>query len=361
MFFTILIVFLSIISLLVIHEFGHFIVAKRFGVRVEEFGVGYPPRLFGKKLGGTLYSVNLLPFGAFVRVPGEIGEGGNPGSFSGKPVWQRMLIVAAGALSFWIVASILLTFTFMIGVPQAISDDEEGPLIDPRVQIVALNPGSPAKDAGIRIGDIVRQIKSNGSSFEIEKVKEVQDLADIHRGKEITLTIQRGSEMLDVNLVPRVSPPIGEGSMGVALARTSLKSYSIWQAPKEALLSTVDLTKQIVLGWYGVLVSLFSGQGVPKGVEFVGIIGIGSMMTQAFQVGISYFLQYIALISLYLAVMNILPIPALDGGKIIFLVIEKLKGGPVNRKVEQGITTFFFMSMLVLMVWVMIKDIIRIF
>ncbi len=355
MILTILIAVFSIISLLVIHEFGHFIVAKKFGVKVEEFGIGYPPRLFGKKIGQTLYSINLIPFGAFVKIPGEGGEKSSLEDyqrFVGKPVWQRSLILLGGVVSFWIVAAILLSIVFSIGAPVAISDTEPGPLINPKVQILAVAPDSPAEKAGIKVGDTIK---------EFNKVKEVQEFTEEHKGKVVTLTIERGKEVFEVSLTPRRSPPEGEGAMGVALVRTAEKSFPWWQSPIKGIEATINLSGAIVAGWGEILAGLLKAEGLPKGVQLVGPIGIGSLITQAAQAGVNYFLQFIAMIAVYLAIFNILPIPVLDGGKLLFLGMEKVKGRPVNQKIEQNITSAFFVLFIALMIWVTIKDIIRLF
>lgn len=362
---TILIVFISIIGLLVIHEFGHFIIAKKFGVKVEEFGVGYPPRLFGKKFGETLYSLNLLPFGAFVKIHGE--EGGevsleNYRSFAGKPIWQRILIILGGVASFWIVAAVLLSIVFNIGTSQVISDEENGSLINPRVQIVAIAPDSPAETAGIMAGDTVIKVKSQESEVRsVDKVIEIQEFTEKYKGEEVVLTIERGKDVFETSLIPRASPPEGEGAMGIGLVRTAEKSYSWWQAPIKGIEATFNFTVAIIAGWGQILGNLIQGEGLPKGVQLVGPVGIGSLMVQAAQVGVSYFLQFIAIISIYLAIFNILPIPALDGGKLVFLIIEKIKGRPVNQKIEQSVTAGFFLLLIGLMIWVTIKDIVNLF
>jgi regulator of sigma E protease len=360
----VLIALFSIIALLVLHELGHFLVAKKFGVRVEEFGVGYPPRLFGKKIGDTVYSVNLLPFGAFVKIPGEGGEKSSLEDyrrFAGKPAWQRALILFGGVASFWIVAAILLSVVFAIGTPQAISDEEAGPLINPKVQILSVAPDSPAVTAGINTGDVILKMKAEAEEMGVEKVVEVQDFTERHKGEEVLLTIGRGKEIFETSLIPRVSPPEGEGAIGVALVRTADKSYPWYQAPLKGIEATLNLTVAVVVGWAKILGSLIQGEGMPAGVQMVGPIGIGSLLTRAAQVGLSYFLQFIAIISIYLAVFNILPIPALDGGKLVFLGIEKLRGRPVNQNVEQKITATFFFLLLSLIIWVTIKDIINLF
>lgn len=364
MFFTILIVFFSIIGLLALHEFGHFVVAKRLGVKVEEFGLGYPPRIFGRKMGETVYSLNLLPFGAFVKILGEEGEENveSQRSFSNRPFWQRVSIIVGGVVSFWLAAVILLTAVFIMGVPEVISDDEQANLINPKVQILSVASQSPAEEAGIEMGDTIIKVKSQKSEVKsVDRVIEVQDFTEENRGEEVILTIQRGNKAFDVFLVPRVSPPKNEGAMGVALVRTAEKSYSIWQAPLMGVERTANLTGQVVIGWVQILKSLIGGEGLPQGVKFVGPIGIGTLLTQAVQVGINYFLQFIAIIAVYLAVLNILPIPALDGGKLLFLFVEKIKGRPINQRIEQKITGAFFIMLLMVMVWVTIKDIVNLF
>ena len=337
-------------ALLILHEFGHFIIAKKFGVDVEEFGVGYPPRLFGKKFKGTLYSLNLIPFGAFVKIKGEQGGIEDARSFNGKPIWQRCLIIIGGVASFWLVAMILLSIVFAMGVSQAIPDDEEA--INAKVQIVGITANSPAEQAGLKVGDTIK---------EFTKVKEVQEFTEKYKGQEVVLTIERQGEVLDVSLTPRISPPEGQGAMGIALVRTVEKSYPWYLAPIKGIEACVSLTGSIITGLFQVFAGLVTGNGLPPGSQLMGPIGIGSMMTQAVQIGTAYYLQFIALISIYLAIFNILPIPALDGGKLIFLGIEAIRRKPVSQKIEQNITGFFFLLLIFLLVFITFKDIQRLF
>lgn len=349
---TILIVFFSLILLIILHELGHFLVAKKFGVKVEEFGIFLPPRLYGRQFGETIYSINLIPFGAFVRVQGEEGDVSleDIRSFSNKPIWQRVLIVVGGVVAFWVVAAVLLSFIMWLGFPVAVSDEDNGSLINPRVQIAQVSQGSPAESAGLRVGDTILQF---------DKVKEVRDFTEQYKGEEITLTIERGKEVFDVALIPRVSPPEGEGAMGVALARVAEKSYPWYQAPIKGIEATFRLTGAIITGLAGLLGRLITGQGLPPGAQLMGPVGIGALLTQFVQLGIAQYLHFIAVISIYLAIFNILPIPALDGGKLIFLGIEKIKGRPVNHKIEQRVTAFFFAFLLLMIVLVTVRDIAR--
>jgi len=370
-----------------LHEFGHFVIAKKCGVKVEEFGIGYPPRIIGKKIGQTFYSLNLLPFGAFVKIQGEEGrdarasrEAGAPvlgiesaQSFSEKPIWQRASIVLGGVVSFWLISAILLSIVFGLGVSQAISDEAEAK--NPKVQIVAIVSGSPAEKAGIRLGDTIASLKLkmknekpapyqnevSGAGLKITKIKEVQEFTNLHKGEEIILTIQRGKEIFDVSLIPRVSPPEGEGAMGVGLIRTTLTNYPWYLSPIKGIEASLNLTASIGSGLIEVFGNIVRGKGLPPGVQLMGPVGMGSLMTQVAQLGVSYYLQFVASISICLAIFNILPIPALDGGKLLFLAIEKIRKKPVSPKIEQNITGGFFTVLVALMIWVTIKDIIRLF
>ena len=180
-----------------------------------------------------LFRSNLLPFGAFVKIKGEEGGIEDVRSFSTKPIWQRALIVSGGVVSFWLVAAILLGIVFGLGVPQSISDDIEAN--NPKVQIIAIVSNSPAEEAGIKIGDTIKEFSiTEHPEIEaeiVDKVGQVQEFTERHKGSEITLTIERGKKVFDTTLVPRVSPPEGEGEMGVALTRTTLVRYPWYLAP----------------------------------------------------------------------------------------------------------------------------------
>lgn len=359
MFLAIIIAFISLMGLLILHELGHFILAKKFGVRVDEFGIGYPPRIFGKKIGETIYSINLLPFGAFVKLPGEIGKAEDPKSFSSQSVLKRALIVFGGVLSFWLMAAILFSVVFNLGAPTAIGDDVKSNLVDPKVQIAAISADSPAKAAGLKPGDTIKQLTINNRQLTINKVKEIQDLTEQYKGEEIILTIQRGSEVFDVSLIPRVSPPSGEGPMGVALVRTSIKSYPWYQAPWQGILTTFNMTGAVVQGYGQAIKNLIGGK--PTGVELMGPVGVFNLFTQVSQLGVSYFLQFVGMIAIYIAIFNVLPIPAVDGGKLLFLGIEAIRRKPISEKVEQNVTAAFFALLLIMMIWVTIKDVSRLF
>jgi len=247
-----------------------------------------------------------------------------------------------------------------LGAPVSISDEENGSLREPKVQIAAIASDSPAERGGIKPGDTIVKIKNQKSKIKnINKVKEVQEFTNLHRGEEITLTIERGKEVFEVSLVPRVSPPEGEGPMGMALVRTAIKSYPWYQAPIQGIIATWNLTVAVVQGWVQALVSATKGE--PTGVQLMGPVGIIDLFAQVGQLGVNYFLHFLAVISIYLALFNILPIPALDGGKLVFLGIEAVRKRPISSRTEQQITTIFFVLLFALMILATIKDVSRLF
>jgi regulator of sigma E protease len=352
--------FFSLIALVTLHEFGHFIVAKRFGVKVEEFGIGYPPRLFGKKIGETIYSINLLPFGAFVKMPGEIEHLEDSRSFFQKPVWQRMLIVAAGVISFWIMAAILFSVVMGLGAPTAIPDDQTLGIENPKVQIAAIAKDSPAQIAGIKIGDNIIEISAPSiGMIKINKVGQLQQITNAHKGQEITFKIERGKDVFDANIIARENPPQGEGPLGVSLVRVAILHYPWWQLPWRGIAAAFNLTIAVILGYWNAISNVI--HHVPSGVELTGPVGIVSMFAQAGKLGINYFLQFCGMIAVYVAIFNILPIPSVDGGKLLFLVIEAIRKKPISQKIEQIVTTIFFSLLILVMIFVTAKDVIKLF
>ena len=354
----IVIAFFSLIALMAIHELGHFIVAKKFGIKVEEFGIGYPPRVFSKKVGDTVYSLNLLPFGAFVRLPEE-NTVEEKDKFSKQPIWKRALVILAGVISFWLIAMILLSAVYTLGTRISVDDDAAKNLIDVRVQITGVSKRSPAEAAGLIAGDAIIKLEADGLSQETAKVIEVQEFIANHLGQPVIMTIGRADKQFTIEVVPRQAPPANEGAMGISLARTAFERYPWYLAIWQGITTTWLLTKGILIGYYQAIVNLLTHQ--PTGIEAVGPVGIASMVSQAGKLGLAYFLQIIAMISVYMAIFNALPIPIADGGKFFFLIIESWRKKPLNQEVEQKIDIAFFAVLLALMLFVTVKDIIKLF
>ncbi len=354
-----IIIFILILGLLIfVHEFGHFIAAKRAGAKVEEFGLGLPPRIFGVKRGETIYSLNWLPIGGFCKILGEGGEKKNdPRSMASKSIGQRAKIFAAGVSMNFALAVVLLIIGYTIGLPSIIKDDQVGTVRDPKVQIVEVVKDSPAEKAGLKVGDAIIELKVKSEKLKVDEVEKFQELIKAHQGKEVILGIKRGDEELEIAAVPRENFPEGQGPLGIGLAETGIVSYPIHKAIWMGITSTINLTITIIFLFGGLLWSLIStGTG---NIDVAGPVGIAVLTGQVAQMGFIYVLQFTALISINLALINIFPFPGLDGGHLLFLAIEKIKGRPVRREVLNTINNIGFILLMLLILAVTFRDFAR--
>lgn len=360
-----IIVFILVLGLLVfVHEFGHFITAKRAGIKVEEFGFGFPPKIFSIKKGETIYSLNLLPIGGFVKIYGENGrkKGDDPDkgrAFYSQPIWRRVVILVAGVTMNFILAAFLLGIGHWIGLPTIIQDGQVSDFNDAKVQIIQIVHDSPADISGVRIGDSVKELRIGNHRVEINTIVQAQEFAHANKGQEMVIIIQRGDQIFEKSILARASYPENEGPLGIALAQTATVSYSWYKAIWMGFLSALTLVWVIVVALSGLIWQLLtSGQAMMEGG---GPVYIFNLTGQAAQLGFIYVLQFTAILSINLAIINILPFPALDGGRLVFLLIEKIKGSPVSQKIE-GIThTAGFIILIMLMVAITWRDIIRVF
>ena len=331
------VIFLSI--LILVHELGHFLIAKKFGLLVEEFGFGLPPRIFRRKIGETIYSLNALPFGGFVKIFGENNLEkweSRERSFIGLKIWQRAAILFAGVFFNFLLGWVAVSIVFSIGVPSA-------------VVITEVVKNSPAAEIGLMAGD-----KLEGENL---TTKSVIDFINEHRGQKIDLKIERSGKIIDFVATPRLNPPEGEGALGIGLVDTGLPRKSILASFWEGLKTSLEMIKIIALAIMNLIGKAFLGKASLE--QVTGPIGIVKITAQAGSLGLVYLLHLLALISLNLAVINILPFPALDGGRLFFLMIEKIKGSPINPKIEKVANAFGFALLIFLMVIITIKDIIR--
>lgn len=357
-----LLVFIIVLSILVlVHEFGHFYVAKKSDMRVEEFGFGFPPRIFGIKKGETIYSVNWIPFGGFVRVYGEGGEGkDDPRSFVSKPISQRAKVIVAGVVMNLLLAMVLLGLGNWMGLRIGLLDNQISEQAkDVKIQILQIASDSPAQAAGLRSLDEILALGFNGEFIKPEKIEDVQKFVKKYTGKEIQIKVLRNKKEITFNLTPRVNPPQGQGAIGISLAKTGIISYPWYEAIWRGIYDTIIMTANISIAFVILIKNLIIDSSLVSGVS--GPIGIAVLSGQAASLGIRYLLQFIALLSINLAILNIIPFPALDGGRLLLLLIEKIKGSSINKKTENFINAMGFALLIAFMVWITIKDIVKFF
>ncbi|MBI2121931.1 MAG: site-2 protease family protein [Candidatus Sungbacteria bacterium] len=353
---TLILIIVVISILILVHEWGHFYSARRLGIKVEEFGFGFPPKVFSRVKNGITYSFNLLPFGGFVRIFGEHGEGeGETDSFISRPPWQRFIILGAGVFMNLVLAWVFFSAGSVAGVPR-LSDDEN--LSGVPVSIIGVMPDSPAMQAGIRFGDAIFELRSRDISLRVETEDDVRDFVAAYRGEEITMVLKRGSEIREVFLRPRVNVPEGEGPIGVALGRIEFIKTSWYLAPIEGGRVLVRTVSATVSGFWELIRELAVSGRAPVAVS--GPVGIFFVADDTRSLGVTYFLQFIGILSVNLAILNFLPIPALDGGRVLFLVIEKIKGSRVDPRVENMIHAAGFVLLVVLMILVTYRDVVKI-
>lgn len=347
-------VFFIIFSLLVlVHEFGHFLAAKKAGIRVEEFGLGYPPRLVSIKYGKTLYSINLLPFGGFVKLYGEEGEvekGKSPKrAFFAQSKKKRIAVLLAGVLANFLLGIACFSFIYTrVGIPTETS----------KVFIAGIAKDSPAEEVGLAIDDEALFVNEE----KVSSLKHFQELVQQKKGEEILLKVYRKKENqeLEFKLVPRVNPPEREGAIGVALTNIEMVFYRNLSMPFRAIFigvqEAVAWGGMVVVGLFVMIKNLVFGQ-LPQDVA--GPVGIYQLTTGVARQGLLMVLQFIGVLSVNLAILNVVPFPALDGGRILFVVLEKVIGRKVKPKVEQ-ITHMLGMALLLfLMLIVTINDLAR--
>jgi regulator of sigma E protease len=357
MFWT-LMLFLVMLSLLVFaHEFGHFIVAKKSGMKVEEFGFGFPPRLFAVRRGDTDYSVNWIPLGGFVKIKGESGQNrGDADSFASKPAWKRFAVLIAGVAMNLALAAVLLSAGFMAGLPSAAEGDlPAGAAVeDARMRVVTVAPDSPAARAGIETGDELLSI--DGRTFDAAEAARAYIGREGDGGIEVAVRKNDGA-VTTVTLAAEDIPGVGVHGVGVGLVRTGLVSFPPHLAIWHGVGATVVYTSEVIGAFADLLKGLVVRQEVS--VDLSGPVGIAVMTGEAAQLGFTYLLQFAALLSINLAVVNVLPFPALDGGRILFLAVEAIRRRAVDQRLEATVHNVGFALLMALVVLVTYRDFVK--
>ncbi len=359
---TIIIFIIFLGALLLIHEAGHFFSAKFFKVKVEEFGIGLPPRIWKKKIKETIYSINLLPFGGFVKILGEDGdekEKQRKDSFASQKPYKKMTILLAGVAINFLFGVIFLSIGYLIGIP-AIAD-EKNDLENVQLSILAVDDNSPAELSGIKLGDIIL-----GASFQEEKLEgeitaeSFKEFVSNYKGKEIVLNLQKpdGQEK-DISVFVREEPPEGKGALGIAIGRVGIAQYPFFKSIGQGIKNSGKIFINTYIAIYYLIKGIFVKSGIIG--ELVGPVGIAVMGGQTVKLGIGYLLQFLAGLSVNLAALNLIPFPALDGGRILFVLIEKIKKSPISKKLEGSFHLIGFWVLIILLVFITIRDVIKLF
>ena len=443
-----ILVFIAVLSVLVLaHEYGHFITAIKSGIKVEEFGIGFPPRLFGiyKKDGkwkivfwnkeildadGTVYSINLIPLGGFNKIKGENGgvdwlrlenrliekkdsflsENLNPqeikkytnvldqeaneieiidesfdlamyktlalkgkyelllefvkkniqgdkDAFYTQKAWKKFLVLFSGPAMNFILAMFLLSIGFMIGLPEVIPEDQVDNLENPQIQIYEVFPDTPAAEAGFELGDFILSVDDH----DFVLVSEISDYMANSEDKEVVLEIKRENEILELTVIPErvISGETEYVGVGISLVRVAVVKYPWYEAIWLGIKHTFLTIWMMLVALAGIIKSLFTtGEA---GVALAGPVGIASLTGKFARMGFNYLLQFSAMFSINLGIINLLPFPALDGGRIIFVLWEKIKGKPINQKVEAWSHVIGFSLLILLIIFVTFKEVVALF
>lgn len=345
-----ILIFVIALSILVlVHEFGHYFAAKLTGVKVEEFGLGLPPRIVGKKIFGTIWSLNWLPIGGFCKLYGEDGDKKGGDAFNNKNPWQKGLIVLGGVMMNVVLAVVVFSVVYTImGVP--VETD--------RVKVIGVAKNSPAEKMGIREGDVVKMVNNRVVKKASELTEEVGKSTD----KGVSIRIVRDGREEDLQVEKRAKPPEGEGSLGIVISNTEMqkiKWYEFYKGIGAGFREAYFWGKIIFEGVTGMVGSLFRGQ-VPKDVS--GPIGMFQATSSIRNnQGILAVIHFFGVVSVNLAIVNILPFPALDGGRIIFVIYEMIFRKRANEKFEVVVNNVGMLVLLSLIVLITAGDIMRTF
>jgi regulator of sigma E protease len=357
-----LIFFILLLVVLVwVHELGHFSVAKLFGIRVDEFAIGFPPRLLTVKWGETRYSFNLLLVGGYVSIYGEDGDTSDPRSFARKSRWVQAAVVVAGIAMNVVFAWLILSAGYMYGLPSAIEHKGYGVVTNARPTVVATLPNSPAAKAGMEPNDVVLMITSAKDSFDTRPLNTdheaapVHDFIVAHADSSLVITVLRNG--VEKNFVVRAAEGIVEGKKVVGVELDDVGVLKL--LPPVALAQGALIAKEMVVAEATGLSDLVVGavRGNADLSQVSGPVGIATIGSQAVSQGYAMIITITALISINLALINILPVPGLDGGRLLFIIIEGIMRRPISKTVATTATLIGFGLLVLLMIVVTAHDI----
>jgi len=363
-----IIIFIIILFVLVVsHEFGHFIVAKINRIRVDEFSFGFPPKIFGKKIGETTYNLNMLPFGGYVKIYGEnpneesIHGPDSQRSFVNKPKYVQAMVLLAGVTMNFLVAWLLLSVGFMSGLPTSLGAVPVGTVVENQaLTITSVSPNSPAEISGIKTGDKILSFSTLTDSTKLLSsnlgAETIQSFVKRHSNEEIKVSLLRAKENIELTVVPEKNKD-GVFVVGISMDIIGTLKLPIHKAVWEGLKLSGDIFTGTVIGFYNLIHNAFIGQADMS--SLTGPVGIVGVVGDAAKFGFIYLLSFTALISINLAVINLIPFPALDGGRLLFLLIEKIKGSSIKPEIANWTNAIGFGLLMILMVVITYHDIVK--
>lgn len=347
------------VGLIVVHELGHAIVAKRNGVEVEEFGIGFPPRAFKKKLkNGVLLTLNWLPLGGFVKLKGEHDAATGPGTYGGATIWAKAKILMAGVAINWLVAVFIFTLLALVGLPKVFPNqftiESDTKTAQNNIAVVVV-PGSPAEKAGLKSGDIIKSFAGQAIGSETQ----LTDLTKANAGQTAPIVYERKGQVSETQATLNVEKT-DQGYLGVSPV-AQITRQSTWSAPIVGVGVTAQFTFETLKGLASVLQSLFRADFAGAGAGVAGPVGIFGILRDSSESGIVPVLFLIGVISLTLAVMNALPIPALDGGRLFVTLVFKALNKSLTKEREEAIQASGFVFLMLLVVVITVVDVRRLF
>ncbi len=363
---SVLIFFIVLFALILVHEWGHFIAAKKTGMRVDEFGIGFPPKLFSRVWGETEYSFNALPIGGFVRIYGEnaadaAADGAAGGdisrSFTSKPAWAQAIVLVAGVTMNVLFAWLLFTIALSVGAPTAVDEASAGS--DAQLMVQSVLPDGPAATAGIPHGAVITKLSVAGEMLPTLTPQTFRTATEMNAGIPLTITYTTGGETRVVEVVPETGIAAGDSEravVGVQLALVETVREPFYKAIYHGGMQTVSMLRAITVGIATLIAD--SVKGTADFSSVTGPVGIVGMVGDAAAFGIVPLLLFTAMISLNLAVINLLPFPALDGGRLVFVAIESVIRRPINPVWVARLNALGFVLLMTLMVAVTYKDIV---
>ncbi|HVS80032.1 MAG TPA: RIP metalloprotease RseP, partial [Candidatus Paceibacterota bacterium] len=331
------------------------------GIRVDEFGLGYPPRIWGKKIGETVYSLNWLPFGGFVKIHGEDLEEaarsgpGSERSFAAKPKWIQVAVLIAGILCNFVFAWLVISAGYMGGTPASV--DAGYAVSNPKLTILDVVAGSPAAKAGLQAGDEIERVYTQADELRSSAPDDVSAYVASHQDSAISIEYERGGADATVTMTPAEGIVEGQKAIGISMDSIGTLRLPLFAALWEGLKTAWNMAVAIVAGLWMLISDAFRGHSDLS--QVAGPVGIASMVGQARSLGFSYVLSFMSFISINLAIINLIPFPALDGGRILFVIIEAIKRKPISARVAGTLNMVGFTLLIGLMLVVTFNDILR--